>query len=82
MFSDAERELLRQVASRDQREEGPEVKWLVRAYAEGVLVPKASNAVDEFMLRDSASRTELSNMAVEIARLRDLITQRLREKKP
>jgi hypothetical protein len=39
-FTESERRLLQSIAAKDKREEGPEVKWLVEAYAKGELVTK------------------------------------------
>lgn len=41
LFTKEERDLLRQIATRDSREEGPEIKWLIAAYANGLLVETA-----------------------------------------
>lgn len=43
LFTKEERVALQQVSARDGREEGPEVKWLVRQYAKGEL--KSSEVV-------------------------------------
>lgn len=72
LFSEEERKVLRGIATREGREEGPQIKWLVKQYSEGKLVPELLQKHDLTFFIEQ----KMGNLALEIARLRDEIAKR------